>query len=553
MKILYKTIILLFIFLFSSNITHSQSVTQEWVAKYNGFGYGNNIATDVEVDSDGNIYVTGYSLGNGTGLDFATIKYNPNGLQLWVARYNGPFNKDDYANRIVIDNSGNVYVIGFSVDSIEIYNCRITTIKYNSQGIQQWVNRYDGFSLEDNARDLVIDNSGNVYVTGSSRGNGSSYDIVTLKYNSNGEQEWVRRYNGALNSADISNAITIDDFGNIYITGFSYENLSNACITTIKYNSIGEVIWIKYYCDKINSSNSGHDITLDKEGNVYITGKIQELAPDIMHYITIKYTSNGIEQWASKYLGKEYGLLNEANVIAIGSKGDVFITGTSESYDSEMDFATIKYNSNGVQQWVKRYSGSASSWDYATELVIDSLDNIYVTGSSSTSFNSNYNYATIKYNSDGVQQWIKTYNGPGNRNDWPNSIAIDRFNNIYVTGYSDSTLLSETRAFTTIKYSQSVGIQNLSNEIPNKFSLMQNYPNPFNPSTTIKFDIQKQGFVTLKVYDMLGKEVSTLVNESLSPGRYKADFTTEGLTSGVYFYRLTTDDFSDVKRMLLIK
>jgi len=296
MKNSLKTIALFFILFSASQLVYSQNVSQEWenvsqewVAKYNGFGYGNNVATDVVVDNDGNIYITGYSLGNGTGLDFATIKYNSNGLQLWVARYNGPFNKNDYANRIAIDNSGNVYVIGFSVDSIEIYNCRITTIKYNSQGIQQWVNRYDGFNLEDDAKDLVIDTSGNVYVTGSSRGIDSGYDIVTLKYNSNGVQEWVRRYNGVQNSVDFSNAITIDDFGNIYITGSSYENLSNACITTIKYNSIGEVIWIKYYCDKINSSNTGHDIILDKEGNVYITGKIQELAPFIMHYITIKY------------------------------------------------------------------------------------------------------------------------------------------------------------------------------------------------------------------------------------------------------------------------
>jgi len=99
--------------------------------------------------------------------------------------------------------------------------------------------------------------------------------------------------------------------------------------------------------------------------------------------------------------------------------------------------------------------------------------------------------------------------------------------------------------------------------MPEKYLLMQNYPNPFNPTTTIKFDIQKQGFVTLKVYDMLGKEVSTLVSDILQPGSYvsdilqpgsyKADFTAEGLTSGVYFYRLVTNDFSDVKRMMLIK
>ncbi len=95
-------------------------------------------------------------------------------------------------------------------------------------------------------------------------------------------------------------------------------------------------------------------------------------------------------------------------------------------------------------------------------------------------------------------------------------------------------------------------INNIS-EIPESFSLAQNYPNPFNPTTNINFSIPKSSFVTLKVYDMLGKEVASLVDENLYPGSYSFDFNATNLTSGIYFYKLTTQDFTDIKKMTLLK
>jgi subtilisin-like proprotein convertase family protein len=89
--------------------------------------------------------------------------------------------------------------------------------------------------------------------------------------------------------------------------------------------------------------------------------------------------------------------------------------------------------------------------------------------------------------------------------------------------------------------------------LPTKFELSQNYPNPFNPTTKINFAIPKQGFVTMKIYDALGREVRTLVNEVKTAGNYTVDFNASELSSGVYFYRLQSGDFSDIKRMILIK
>lgn len=98
-----------------------------------------------------------------------------------------------------------------------------------------------------------------------------------------------------------------------------------------------------------------------------------------------------------------------------------------------------------------------------------------------------------------------------------------------------------------------VSVQNISSEVPESFELSQNYPNPFNPATKINYKLQVAGYTKLVVYDVLGHEVSTLVNEKQAPGTYQVEFDGRGLASGVYFYRLETDGFTDVKRMMLVK
>jgi len=90
-------------------------------------------------------------------------------------------------------------------------------------------------------------------------------------------------------------------------------------------------------------------------------------------------------------------------------------------------------------------------------------------------------------------------------------------------------------------------------DIPTEFSLSQNYPNPFNPTTNIEFRIADFGFVTLKIYDMLGRNIATLMNESLPPGVYRRTWDGSGYPSGLYYYRLQTSNFLDTKTMTLLK
>jgi hypothetical protein len=89
--------------------------------------------------------------------------------------------------------------------------------------------------------------------------------------------------------------------------------------------------------------------------------------------------------------------------------------------------------------------------------------------------------------------------------------------------------------------------------VPTSFKLDQNFPNPFNPSTKIRYSIPKASRVTLKIYDILGREVQTLVNEQQAPGQYTVTFNAQNLASGVYFYRISAGNFNEVKKLMLLK
>ena len=97
------------------------------------------------------------------------------------------------------------------------------------------------------------------------------------------------------------------------------------------------------------------------------------------------------------------------------------------------------------------------------------------------------------------------------------------------------------------------GSENVSTTVPGAYSLEQNFPNPFNPTTNINFSVAKTGFVKIVVFDVLGREVQTLVNEKMNAGSYEVSFNGSSLYSGIYFYKISAGEFSQVKKMVLIK
>ncbi|MBL0108746.1 MAG: SBBP repeat-containing protein [Ignavibacteria bacterium] len=159
------------------------------------------------------------SPGTSSFIDYTTIKYNSFGVQLWVSRYNGPQNGYDESYSLVLDDSGNVYITGESYGGTT--NEDYATVKYNSSGDQQWSVRYNGTgNLNDIASSISVDPSGYVSVTGRSDGTGTNADYATVHY-SQPVFSNEPRYNGFPNGADYANAIATDASGNIYVTGQS--------------------------------------------------------------------------------------------------------------------------------------------------------------------------------------------------------------------------------------------------------------------------------------------------------------------------------------------
>ena len=202
--------------------------------------------------------------------------------------------------------------------------------------------------------------------------------------------------------------------------------------------------------------------------------------------------------------------------------------------------------------------GVFRSTNYGLNWVVTSLNSVCVvslTRSNSYIFAGADSYGEVFISSDNGESWILKKQGMSNCSVW--SLATS---SQYIFAGTDSSVWRRD-------LSEIIGIQNISSEIPSGFVLYQNYPNPFNPSTKIKFDVAQHTpyplsrgeNVTLKIYDITGREITTLVNKQLNPGTYEVTFDARqpglgsNLPSGVYFYKLTAENFTNTKKLILLK
>ncbi len=664
--LLIKSMMSLLLVLLSLSSLNAQPTTM-WTSRYNGPAMGVDIAQSVATDLAGNVYVTGASDGGATKLDICTIKYGPDGTPspTWpdmgfgvgVRRYDGHGHDFDQGHIIALDFMGNVIVTGYANDGGTL-GIDYVTLKYSPTGILMWVHSYDGgvgtSANTDIPNAMAIDAAGNIYVTGQSGGIGTMYDIATVKYSPAGALMWVSRFNGPSSSDDVGMDIKVDASGNVIVTGYAdFGSVEKINFMTIKYSTTGAFLWgHSYNDDTVMNNDYGYALALDASANVYVTGVT--VASGNKSYSTVKYTSAGTQAWVKKYDGPGFDDLPVA--IAVDVSGNVIVTGKSdEAGTHDFAYATIKYSPAGALLWESRYIGPGVD-DEPTAMVLDKFGNIYVTGMS-VGAGTAFDYATVKYNPAGVQQWVMRYDNVG-MHDVANAIAIDSTGNVIVTGYSSNSPGGPiTYDYTTIKYMQpppppapallspannatyqsqtpwlkwtvvptatsyrvqvstdslfgttvldstatidsihvpagrlsnnvkyywhvnaansggtgaysvkfnfTPGVLGVSsnNEAVKVFKLCDNYPNPFNPNTSIKYQIASNTDVKLVVYDITGKTIATLVDKKQDAGMYEVIFNANNLSSGVYFYKLTTNDpstgsghgFTDVKKMMLVK
>jgi hypothetical protein len=192
------------------------------------------------------------------------------------------------------------------------------------------------------------------------------------------------------------------------------------------------------------------------------------------------------------------------------------------------DYLTVKYDSSGIRKWVRTYNGIGQRLDFSNAITVTDSGNAYITGHSKA-INGANDYATIKYDSSGVQKWVLFYNGLANNADVAFSVAADSLGNVYITGFGLETMPFD-RQIVTIKYSYTTGITEPDNNYSISF-----YPNPFSSFAHLTVNPSiKNG--ELKIFNLLGSEVRHMQLKS-SPATIHHD----NLPAGIYFYRIISN------------
>jgi uncharacterized delta-60 repeat protein len=435
-----------------------------WDRLYNGPSNQFDIVRSMAVDTEGNAIVTGASSRGSNSIDhgkyeYYTAKYRAtDGGLLWERRFSGVVNGANEVKAIAIDSGGDVFVTGYSgtpsatPDWNTAHNDWYTAKYAAVDGALLWEKRHNGpKNSPDRATAVVIDNGGNVNVTGYSLSFATSYDYYTAKYaGTNGALLWETRYDGPAHRHDKPTALAVDSNGNVIVTGQSH-NGTNYDYCTAKYAAAnGALIWEKRY----NGSQYGDDLpvalAVDASGNVVVTGSSKNPTGSDTDYYTVKYAeADGSFLWEKRYANPSRN--DSPSAVATDSTGNVFVTGSSENGSgSTYDYYTAKYAAaNGALLWEKRYNSPSNGNDVATALVLDNNGNVVVTGSISAQHYmvvnmtnyvlvlDYYDYYTAKYGAaNGSLLWEKRYNAPANDDDKATALAMDAVGNVFVTGQS---------------------------------------------------------------------------------------------------------------------
>ncbi len=550
-----KKVIIPILFLMFAVASHAQ-----WVSNFGGNNFTDGCLTNakgiaVTVDNSGYSYVTGFCDEGTNGRDIVVIKYDENGDTLWARSYNGTANSDDAGFGICVDASGSVYVVGSAMNTGKYYD--LTLLKYSSTGELIWVQSYSGTEnyTEDKGLGIAVDSDGNIYVTGYCTNSDLKTDIVTQKYDSDGNRVWSALEDGSDDMDSQGLGIAVDNTGNVCVTGYISTENSGLDIITVKYDSSGSQLWIAAFNGTGNGEDKAFGIASDGDDNVYITGYTTN---DNIDYAILRYSSSGTLDWSASYNGAGNGE-DKSFGIAVDENDNTYVTGYCMGSDDNNDYVTLKVNSSGTITWSASYNGTGNGDDKANAIGLIYLDGaasqVVVTGES-WGTNENNDYATVRYNiTSGSQTAASRYSMSGTTNDIANDVEVSPDNSkIIVTGYSE--LIIEGHAGSSYMSTVSDVIKSeltTNTNTPSGFSLYQNYPNPFNPSTNIKFDLPSSSNVKLTIYDMLGKTVDVLVNQNLQAGSYNINYSNTSLSSGIYFYELRAGGLRDIKKMTLVK
>ncbi len=530
------TILFLFLLTIISNaqdgtLDHSFDMDGKVTTSINLLDSGKGVA----IQDDRKIIVAGYT--NQSTTDICLTRYNTDGSLDNSFGVNGVVITDidsssNFAQSIAIQPDGKIVVAGFTYNSVTGNDYLL--LRYNSNGSLDTTFNSTGFvvtaidSLQDIAKKIVVQPDGKLVVAG--------YTLTYIDYN-----QYYSYYDFAIVRYNSDGSLD-NSFG------------TNGIVTT----SISD-----------SSTDAVSDIALQSDGKIVVTGNSQiGFESD---FAIARYNTDGSLDSSFGSNGKvttSIDSIDASNGISIQSDGKIVIVGTS--YQSTNPAITVlRYNSNGTLDNTFDNDGivttQTDSLSVANSVFTISNQKIIVAG---YTFNgSESDFVLARYNNNGSLDSTFHYDGIvrtdfGSTNDIAYDAALMLYGKRIVAVGSSSGSNSSDIAIAVYNSSPPpVSVNNQDNSsLIKQFKLSQNYPNPFNPTTTIKYTISYDKTlhatsqpVQLKVYDMLGREIATLVNEKQPAGTYQINFNGSNLSSGIYYYTLKTNNFVKTKNMILIK
>lgn len=546
-----------------------------WTARYNGNGFGNDIARAIVLRAANQVYVTGSSQSAAGDDDYLTILYNGSGVEQWVSRYDGPAHGNDEAYDIALNGASTVFVTGKSIQS-ETFN-DIVTIRINqSNGNGLKVDAYNGPGNDEDVGLCILGGS-KPYVLGPSGGAGTGKDYTLIQYSAADAENFVERYDGSFHGDDVPSAIA--SFGGaVYVTGQSVASKGSQFLT-IKYVDPAAVKYRTFTQDSLpmKSVSLKASLTVPNAGNVRDAAMASAYPKIKKGYIG--YPGGLVVGNARPDSATSFGWMRfDATTGVAGMLPD---TGVARGFDffggipfvgEKKNPKKSKYNNHLVGQLLALRINIGASDAEVTPPTFGDLT--YNDNDTSNHFNG-MTLRQIATIADNDLTYWKRYPPV----DWYHLDSIfTRVNRAFTGPFGWVTknplVVTGVNPVDSVSFLGPANVP-VNNPLafppgaidlnPAKFSLNQNYPNPFNPTTTITFSLPSEGIVTVKVYNMLGQEVATLLDHELvTAGSADVEFNGNTLASGVYFYRLiaqsVNDDgnnvgktFTQVKKMLLLK
>ncbi|GBD86792.1 hypothetical protein BMS3Abin03_00716 [bacterium BMS3Abin03] len=447
-------------------------------------------------------------------------------------------------------NDGGYIITGSTQDYGDI-TPNLLIIKTNVLGDTSWAKIYRNENSFVGSY-IIQTNDGGFIITGKlcsyQAGCGRAF---LMKIDSNGDSLWAKTYNSSPNEPpcpeENSNIVQQTDDGGFILAGSSMSSADG--IFLIKTNAAGDSLWAKRYF-----GIKGTSVQQTQDGGYILTGSVFTNGADSnSNLYLMKISSDGDSLWA-----KSFGLSSnndEGYSVRQTNDSGFIITGATYSFGAgNSDILLLKTNANGDSLWFKTYGGSDA--DVGNSVRQTNNGGFIITGYTRSFGPCLYDVYTIKTDENGDTVFTKTFWWGISSNEQVaigNSIRQTNDGGYIIVGTTeflgaDRVLLIKTNADGIV-----TAVEQSPNNKPEQFYLEQNYPNPFNPTTSIQYAVSSRQFVSLKVYDVLGNEVATLVNEEKPAGTYEVNFDAGNLSSGVYLYQLRAGNFIQTMKMLLLK